>query len=440
MNLAQAYKLIELAIGAVMDALGEAGLDAALRGRLSELLEELKASQEALAGAWSRRVAQRMMPAVALESGVALEVRELMALVELMVAAVREPERVVEEELEMPESFGVEQEENYTVVRIFHATDREELRKGDGAIEYGPGRSVGGKLHYGECLISIPKVHKVGGLESPSIWRLEFRPDPNKHVVLLETKSEEEAEFVARVAEAVTKSETREAFVFLHGYNVSFENAARRTGQLAFDLNFVGAPILYSWPSNGKFADYPKDEADAIWSAPHFERFLQLLGQTSGASRIHVIAHSMGNRVACDALKGLSREVAPGVAFQQVMLAAPDVDADTFAELSAALKKVAHRVTLYGSSNDLALKASKVLHGNRRAGEGGAAMLILPDVDSVDASSISTDFLAHSYFSDSWPLLADIRELMVSDHAPEARPGLDEVVRGEGRFFAFRKV
>jgi esterase/lipase superfamily enzyme len=36
----------------------------------------------------------------------------------------------------------------------------------------------------------------------------------------------------------------KDAFVFIHGYNVSFEDAARRTGQFAYDLKFVGAPIF----------------------------------------------------------------------------------------------------------------------------------------------------------------------------------------------------
>jgi esterase/lipase superfamily enzyme len=68
----------------------------------------------------------------------------------------------------------------------------------------------------------------------------------------------------------------------------------------------VGAPIFYSWPSNGKTADYFKDETNITWSTPHLEEFLGLIAQKSGAERIHIIAHSMGNRAVCDALKALS--------------------------------------------------------------------------------------------------------------------------------------
>ena len=41
----------------------------------------------------------------------------------------------------------------------------------------------------------------------------------------------------------------KQVFVFVHGFNVSFENALRRTAQIAYDLNFDGAPFLFSWPS-----------------------------------------------------------------------------------------------------------------------------------------------------------------------------------------------
>jgi len=341
-----------------------------------------------------------------------------------------------------PDNFGLEmvqaEHENYSVVRVFYATDRAAEQGDGGKLEFGGDRSPGGKLNYGECLISIPKVRKVGELPSPSIWRLEFRPDPNKHVVLLETLSREEEEYLKLVRQAVEKSATREVFVFIHGFNVSFENAARRTGQIAYDLQFQGAPIFYSWPSNGRTADYTRDEADIAWSAPHLERFLNLLGSQSGAERIHIIAHSMGNRAACEALKGISRNPIPGLEFRHLILAAPDIDADTFAELAAALKAISRRVTLYVSENDKALKASKLVHGNSRAGLAGEEIVVVPGVDTIDVTALDTDFLGHSYFSDSWPLLADIGSLFSDDKVPEQRFGLVEVTVSAGRYFTFR--
>src|SRR5262249_2696270 len=34
-------------------------------------------------------------------------------------------------------------------------------------------------------------------------------------------------------------------------FNVTFEDAVRRRAQIAYDLQFPGTPIRYSWPSQG---------------------------------------------------------------------------------------------------------------------------------------------------------------------------------------------
>jgi esterase/lipase superfamily enzyme len=62
--------------------------------------------------------------------------------------------------------------------------------------------------------------------------------------------------------------------VFTHGYNVSFEEAARRAAQLAFDLNFRGRVVLFSWPSCGSLLGYGADEERALLSAHTFRGFL----------------------------------------------------------------------------------------------------------------------------------------------------------------------
>ncbi|MGA2250803.1 alpha/beta hydrolase [Terracidiphilus sp.] len=336
---------------------------------------------------------------------------------------------------ETPEPTAAAQDPNLSYVRVFYSTDREETIQFGVGPQYGPGRSQGGVLHYGECEISIPKTHKLGMLESPSILRLEFKPDPQKHIVLASIESLEEQAFLTAVADAVDESATREAFVFVHGFNVAFADAARRTGQIAFDLNFVGAPILYSWPSNGRVEDYTFDETNAQWSQDHFKRFLCLLAQNVKAEKIHVIAHSMGNRVVCGALKELSLQADNPVALSQIVLAAPDMDADTFKELAAMLGKLSKGVTLYQSSKDKALLASKKIHGNPRAGE---PVLVIQGLDSIDASAVDTDFLGHGYFADTWALLSDIHALLANAEPAARRVGMVVRQTADGAYYAFR--
>jgi esterase/lipase superfamily enzyme len=317
-----------------------------------------------------------------------------------------------------------------TLIQVYFATDRAPDQYGSDVKHI-----RGERLRFGACEVLIPKRHKVGALESPSILRLEFTFNPKRHIKLQYTWNYSESTFLEEVATSIQKSSAKDAFIFVHGFNVSFEDAVRRTAQIAFDLNFIGAPILYSWPSNGRMADYMKDETNVAWSAPHFQEFLNLLSQRSGAERIHVIAHSMGNRLVCDAVKSLSQNQANGVKLNHLVLAAPDIDADTFRELAAALNRVSERITLYESSKDKALAASKKLHGNPRAGE---PFLILPGVDVIDASAIDTNFLGHSYFSDTWPLLSDIHSILFNDVPPMARFGLSELQHADGVYYAFR--
>jgi esterase/lipase superfamily enzyme len=305
----------------------------------------------------------------------------------------------------------------------------------EGQPQYGHAHSELGQISYGICVVSIPKIHKLGRLETPSILKLEFSPDPEKHIVLQKIENLEEANFLDRVKTSVAASVTKEAFIFIHGYKVSFEDAARRTGQIAFDLNFVGAPIFYSWPSYGKVADYTRDENNVIWSGPHFQRFVSLIAKHSEAVRIHIIAHSMGNRAVCDALKALSIDPTTNFKLNHLVLAAADIDADTFRELAVNLQKMSGRITLYESSKDKALLASRKIHGNARAGE---PLLLVPGLDTIDASNVDTDFLAHSYFSDNWPLLSDIHSIFQNDELPASRFGLMEMDCEDGKYYAFK--
>ncbi len=339
-----------------------------------------------------------------------------------------------------PKRPGVDgREYDATIVNVFYATDRRRASALEAAIEieYDWRQSPTGKLEYGECEVSIPGTHVMGGMESPSVLRFEFRPDPQKHIVLWKTTCVEEEAFYEKVSASVARSEMKDAFVFVHGYNVSFEDAARRTGQFAYDLKFVGAPIFYSWPSNGRFADYIKDENNVIWTTPHLENFLHSLSQRIGAERIHVIAHSMGNRAVCEALRALSYDPNLQLKLTHLVLAAADIDASTFSELAAMLQRHCTHVTLYESSNDKALMASKRLHGNPRAGE---PLLVIAGMDTIDASAVDTDFLGHSYWSKEWVVMADINSMLETDRPAIKRFGLKPMQSAEGEYFEFQRA
>lgn len=311
----------------------------------------------------------------------------------------------------------------------------------DRAIErmYGNDR---GDLELGRCEVSVPKDHRVGALESPTVLRLEFRQDPQRHVVLLGVHPQPATEFYGDLRACVGRTSRKEAFVFVHGYNVGFETAVRRTAQIAYDLKFEGAPIVYSWPSQEGLLSYTVDETNVTWTVPHLKEFLCGVALQSGAKSVHLIAHSMGNRALTSALRELAMERRDDCPrFHEVVLTAPDIDADVFRrDLAPAIVKAAERVTLYASSNDEALIASRTVHGYRRAGESGETMVVVPGVDTVDVSEVDTSLIGHSYYGSNSTVLADLFELMQGSKPPDQRKWLRSMRLGALKYWKFLRV
>ena len=308
---------------------------------------------------------------------------------------------------------------------------------GEAGVTYGDER---GALEYGTCDITIPKNHQVGELESPSILRLEFAPDEKKHVVVKDVVPYEADTFFGKLRDVVTKSPKRDIFVFVHGYNVTFENAARRTAQMAYDLEFQGAPIFYSWPSQGGLLSYTVDETNAAWTVPHLKQFLLRVARDSNADAVNLIAHSMGNRALTSALRELRLELREDAAmFNQVVLAAPDIDAEVFRrDIAPAIVQSAQRVTLYASSDDQALVASRKVHGYARAGDSGDGLVVIPGIETIDVSGIDTSLLGHSYYGGSGSILQDLYHV-IHDYMPASqRQWLEQATRNGLSYWRFR--
>ncbi|NNE36253.1 MAG: alpha/beta hydrolase, partial [Rhodothermales bacterium] len=237
----------------------------------------------------------------------------------------------------------------YAEVRIFYATDRNDTGRSESDLRFGSGRGSG--VVYGSCTVSIPRDHRMGELERPSVLRFQFRENPEKHVVLLKIDDYEADEFFERVSAKAGASDSSEAFVFVHGYNVSFDAAARRTAQMTYDLGFKGAPVMYSWPSRGALSAYGADETTIKWATPHIAQFLKDIANRTEAETIHLIAHSMGNRGLTAALTQLVDEGEVDVLrkFKEIILTAPDIDADIFKRDILPKITTDRRVTLYAS-------------------------------------------------------------------------------------------
>ncbi|MEV0561471.1 alpha/beta hydrolase [Dactylosporangium sp. NPDC050588] len=311
---------------------------------------------------------------------------------------------------------GAVAHERYVEVPVHYATDRAATGRTEPERRFGGDR---GELSFGVACVSIPDDHRMGGLEKPQLWRLQFRPDPAKHVVLLGVDPLDRAAFTVRTSAAIAGGDL---LLFVHGYNVAFADAARRAAQIAYDLNFPGVPMLYSWPSRAQLHAYVADQNNADETAGHFADFLDLALTGVGAGRVHAIAHSMGNRVLTDGLATLGPDAARHLG--QVAFAAPDVDASSFTQQAARFAGRATGYTLYASSNDEALRASQMVQGYPRAGQAGPDILVVDGVDTIDASLLETGLMGHAYFGDRTSVLSDLFDLIRHGHPPAERFGL----------------
>jgi esterase/lipase superfamily enzyme len=259
----------------------------------------------------------------------------------------------------------------------------------------------------------------------------------SRHVILERSELLEDQAFFATVREAIADCSTHDTFVFIHGYNVSFDQAARRTAQIHYDLNFQGVPLFFSWPSRADVKLYAGDRSEIGYSSEYIKQFLIDVIKRSAPGRIHVVAHSMGAEGAARAIAALGDQ---GKIIDQIILAAPDIDVDVFREqLAPRMVQACQRTTLYCSRNDWALLASRAFNDSPRVGDSGYGLVVRDDMDTIDASDIDTDLLGHSYYGDCLPILRDVRLLLQRNLRPEQRELQRAEMPGKLVYWLFRQ-
>jgi hypothetical protein len=96
-------------------------------------------------------------------------------------------------------------------------------------------------------------------------------------------------------------------------------------------------------------------------------------------------------------------------------------------------------ITLYSSAEDLALAASKKVHGYPRAGDSAPGLILMPGIETIDATSVDTNLRGHSYFAEARSVLSDIFYLVRSNQRADQRFGLRGVDIEGGRYWEFKQ-
>lgn len=297
-------------------------------------------------------------------------------------------------------------------VDVYYVTNRERRRPQGGCEEDAYGATVSDSTWLGVCRLNIPKKHAIGEIEVAS----SPRDDPHSRYRILRHQ------MLTRPAliEALSDTSRPDVLVLVHGFNVEFQDAVFRAGQIAYDLKFQGPVVLFSWPAgaqsgfsfiNRTYSRNRDNAAASVTAAADFFGFLANLNKTT-----HVLVHSMGSQVVVPALEQVAlRE--DSTFLGEVILNAPDFDLQRFVASAERVRSRARRLTVYCSYNDKAIAASEAYNDGRRL---GACEMIdgvdVINVSEIDAPALGVAGLGHSYYA-SRPILTDVFQILMGIEA-----------------------
>lgn len=275
--------------------------------------------------------------------------------------------------------------------RILIATTREKDETPD--TYFNGERSA--TLNYASAVVSVPPNHVTGQIE----WPDRLPGDPEKaYTTRSFTYLDGDAGFRAALKDEMAKRppDHREVVLFIHGYNTRFPEALYRFVQITHDARAPRIPVLFTWASRGAVTDYVYDNNSATAARDGLERTLREILE-SGVTRVHIIAHSMGNWVLTETIRQikLSKNPIPEDRIGAVILAAPDLDIDVF---KSQLRRIGPRnnpFIILVSKDDKALKASSILAGGkqrvgryedeRELADLGVIVIDLTELEGTDA-------------------------------------------------------
>lgn len=267
--------------------------------------------------------------------------------------------------------------------------------------------------------------------------------------------AEARAQFQETLQRHLDRSPTKRVLLYVHGFNETFSTSAYSIAELCHFMGREDVCALFTWPaSRGGLLSYTETTETAEFAVGHLRKAIRSIAQTPGVESISLLAHSRGSSILLSALRELAvTAVAYGVdpaealKLNHVVFAAPDVDADV------AMAKIAifasepdvpvrsdstgfpdllrGRFTVYGSPEDRALSASRLLfRSSTRVGlisietfermppEVRALFEELALMDLIINDLDRSDRFGHGYFTSQPRVSADLIELLRHGTAP----------------------
>jgi esterase/lipase superfamily enzyme len=230
--------------------------------------------------------------------------------------------------------------------------------------------------------------------------------------------------------------------LYIHGFKRRFSQNVESAARLAYQLEYPGPVVVFSWPSTNALSGYIADRGNAAWSKAYFRQWLVDLNARFPEKRIDIVAHSMGNWLLVRALTELYREWPSDKIWPvaRVVMLAPDVDRSLFEhEYAPALMAQPTAYTLYVSAEDFPLKTSSVFNAYPRLGDSSESVPVLEGITTVDVSNAITMLQGHAYYRKSDAFAQDLYLLLNRQLPASERQTLEINYTESGKYWMLKK-
>lgn len=296
-------------------------------------------------------------------------------------------------------------------------------------------------LRFGYIDLTSKKVELIQDIKIES----DGGADTYRTVDYKKDKKKGSAEWFHRLYDDMCKDDAKnDTLVFIHGFQCGFdcfiENMRHLKASYVDNPNSNIARIVgFTWPSNNNLLQYPADRADAIYAGEAFARgwhkLLQFFHEVVGVDKrcgnaIHLLAHSLGCQVFEQMVASVNKSRFSGIGqvFNEIILAAPDIQHDAFEKGNPlhSINNFCERMHVYTHKSDDALRISKYTKNfESRLGKNGpiSPFNIPGNVTIVDCSKVKDQktgkekLIDHWYYKRSATVVSDI-ELVLNgeDH------------------------
>ncbi|WP_319777435.1 alpha/beta hydrolase [Maridesulfovibrio sp.] len=297
-------------------------------------------------------------------------------------------------------------ENPFQEIELFYGTDR---RPGGSTVPDKFFSNENGDLSWGACTVAVPYDKKIKNLKKSRFTMTSYGLSPAGSYTLKDVRPLPSRSFETILSKRLANNPDNSALVFVHGFNVSFGEAAQSTARMSYQMQYQGAPLFFSWPAQ---SDYRQDEQNAMASVPKLTEFIKTVTEKLDAKNIYLIGHSMGCLPLCKALTEVQLAPEDMARIRELILIAPDINRSTFAEtILPRLHNTGALITVYISDDDEQLTLA---HKNRAGVRLGDVVnnSDMPGIDFVDASKVDTSMAAKPRFVKKTTIYNDISSVI----------------------------